>query len=45
MIASLYGMNVSLPGEGAKYAFSVIVILIVGLSILSLILFQRKKWL
>jgi magnesium transporter len=45
MIASLYGMNVSLPGENAKYAFSVIVILIVGLSILSLILFQRKKWL
>lgn len=45
MIASLYGMNVSLPGEGAKYAFSVIVVLIVGLSILSLILFQRKKWL
>jgi len=45
MIASLYGMNVSLPGENAKYAFSVIVVLIVGLSILSLILFQRKKWL
>ena len=45
MIASLYGMNVSLPGESAKYAFSVIMILIVGLSILSLILFQRKKWL
>ncbi len=45
MIASLYGMNVSLPGEGAKYAFSVIMVLIVGLSILSLILFQRKKWL
>ena len=45
MIASLYGMNVSLPGESAKYAFSVIMVLIVGLSILSLILFQRKKWL
>jgi magnesium transporter len=45
MIASLYGMNVSLPGESAKYAFSVIIVLIVGLSILSLLLFQRKKWL
>ncbi len=45
MIASLYGMNVSLPGESAKHAFSVIMVLIVGLSILSLILFQRKKWL
>ncbi len=45
MIASLYGMNVALPIANFKYAFSIIMILIVSLSILSLILFQRKKWL
>ncbi|MCB1106633.1 MAG: magnesium transporter CorA family protein [Chlamydiia bacterium] len=45
MIASLYGMNVGLPFANYKNAFSVIVVFIILLSIFSLILFRRKKWL
>ncbi|MGE0198279.1 MAG: magnesium transporter CorA family protein [Simkaniaceae bacterium] len=45
MIASLYGMNVALPIAGERHAFSVIVIFIITLSLISLLIFQRKKWL
>ncbi|MEM7174590.1 MAG: magnesium transporter CorA family protein [Chlamydiota bacterium] len=45
MIASLYGMNVSLPFERENHAFSLIVIFITLLSVVSLVIFQRKKWL
>ncbi|MCB1116803.1 MAG: hypothetical protein KDK71_10075, partial [Chlamydiia bacterium] len=45
MIASLYGMNVGLPLASGKYAFACILIFIAILSIFSLIIFQRKKWL
>ena len=45
MIASLYGMNVTLPIQLKPYAFPVIMIFIVLLSLISLIIFQRKKWL
>lgn len=45
MIASLYGMNVGLPIANYKYAFPIILIFIFVLSIFSLIIFQRKKWL
>ena len=45
MIASLYGMNVSLPLDKSPNAFSIIVVLIILISFISLIIFQRKKWL
>lgn len=45
MVASLYGMNVSLPIAEKKHAFSMIVTFITLISIVSLIFFQRKKWL
>ena len=45
MIASLYGMNVGLPLASSKHAFGYILLFILFFSILSLILFQRKKWL
>ncbi len=45
MIASLYGMNVALPLEKNPSAFSIILIFIVVLSLISLFIFQRKKWL
>ena len=45
MVASLYGMNVSLPIENNPFAFSIILVVITVLSLLSLVIFQRKKWL
>ncbi len=45
MIASLYGMNVILPLANLKHAFSIIIIAILLISLISLIIFQRKKWL
>lgn len=45
MVASLYGMNIGLPIAGHKHAFAFILIFIFLLSIGSLIIFQRKKWL
>lgn len=45
MIASLYGMNVGLPLADSKNAFSMILVIILILSLVSLLIFQRKKWL
>ena len=45
MVASLYGMNVSLPIEKNPLAFLIILVFITVLSLLSLVIFQRKKWL
>ena len=45
MIASLYGMNVQMPYQTSPYAFSVIIAGIIGILILSIVIFQRKKWL
>lgn len=45
MIASLYGMNVELPFSSRPHAFGLIMGAITVMSLLSLLLFQRKKWL
>lgn len=45
ILASLYGMNVSLPLEKNPYAFWILMNIIIILSILSFLLFLRKKWL
>lgn len=45
MVASLYGMNVKLPIETNPFAFWIIMVFIVVLSLISLFIFQRKKWL
>lgn len=45
MVASLYGMNVSLPIEKNPFAFIIILVFILILSFISLLVFQRKKWL
>lgn len=45
MIASLYGMNVPLPLSESPSAFSVILIVILLFSLVTIYLFQRKKWL
>ncbi len=45
MIASLYGMNVDLPGAKSAHAFGLIMLCIIFVSFVSLIIFQRKKWL
>lgn len=45
MIASLYGMNVKLPWSELPNAFTGICIVIVVFSLLSMLIFQRKKWL
>lgn len=45
MIASIYGMNIPLPFAEKSHAFVLIFSSIILLSILSLLLFRRKKWL
>ena len=45
MIASLYGMNVTLPLDKSPNAFLIILIVIILISFISLLIFQRKKWL
>ncbi|MCH9613965.1 MAG: Cobalt/magnesium transport protein CorA [Chlamydiia bacterium] len=45
MIASLYGMNVKLPYANLPGAFGGICIVIIVSSLLSMLIFQRKKWL
>lgn len=43
-IASLYGMNVHLPGEGMPFAFIFILVLCVVLSAVAFFLFRHIKW-
>lgn len=45
MVASIYGMNVSLPLEKNPYAFIIISMFIVVVSIVSFYIFQRRRWL
>ena len=45
MIASLYGMNVSLPFSHSPWAFIGVVLTALLFSLMSLFIFYRKKWL
>jgi len=44
IIASIYGMNVSLPLEKNPYAFLIIMNITVIISIICLVIFIRKRW-
>lgn len=45
MIASVYGMNIELPLAHRAFAFTWIMLMILGLSALGLWFFKRKRWL
>ena len=45
IIGGIWGMNVGLPFEHAKYAFAVVVALIVVLEVATIWFFNRKHWL
>jgi magnesium transporter len=45
IIGGLWGMNVAVPFEHAKYAFVIVLALIGGLTALAIWFFHRKKWL
>jgi magnesium transporter len=44
IIGSLYGMNVSIPGETDKYVFYYILLVICMITAVLYILFKKKKW-
>ena len=43
MVASLYGMNVSLPLQHHEHAFAILLVIALGLSLLTALLFVRRK--
>jgi magnesium transporter len=45
LVASLYGMNVRLPGAQLAHAFGAIVLLCLGLGGLLFVIFRRRNWL
>jgi magnesium transporter len=45
LIASIWGMNVHVPGEGSIHAFWVIMIVMVGVLVSMLAFFRRRGWL
>lgn len=45
IISSIYGMNVSLPFEKNPYAFVIVMNMIVVFSLVSILLFMKKRWL
>jgi magnesium transporter len=45
LIASLWGMNVGVPGQGDQTAFWIIVGAMVGLLVAMLAYFRRRGWL
>lgn len=42
MIASFYGMNVNLPGEGYEYTFAILLVLMIVLCIISIFILRKK---
>ncbi|MBW7954858.1 magnesium transporter CorA family protein [Candidatus Gracilibacteria bacterium] len=44
LIAGIYGMNVSLPFENSKYAFFIIMGLMIAISLMLYLLFKKKGW-
>lgn len=44
LMASMYGMNIHLPFGDAPYAFEFIILLMAGISISMLLVFQFKRW-
>jgi magnesium transporter len=45
LIASIYGMNVPVPGEGTPYAFWLIVALMAVMLVALVVVFRRRGWL
>lgn len=45
IVASFYGMNVQLPGEGHPFAFLNVIGLSVGLSAVATLIFYKRNWL
>ena len=45
LIASIWGMNVGVPGEGSVHAFWVIMVVMVGVLGSMLYIFRRRGWL
>lgn len=45
LIASVWGMNVGVPGEGSIHAFWVIIVVMVGVLVSMLAFFRRRGWL
>ncbi|NOH04706.1 MAG: magnesium transporter CorA family protein [Chloroflexi bacterium] len=44
IVASFYGMNVALPGEGHPFAFLTVIGLSLGLTALATIIFYKRNW-
>ncbi|MEM6997369.1 MAG: magnesium transporter CorA family protein [Patescibacteria group bacterium] len=45
LISGLYGMNVELPHMGSKHAFTVILAISMGLVVITMLIFRKKRWL
>jgi len=45
LIASIYGMNVPVPGEGTPYAFWLILGLMAAMLVVLVVVFRRRGWL
>lgn len=45
LIASFYGMNISLPGQNHPYAFPLMMLISLMISLIVVIIFWKKEWL
>ncbi|MCD6521587.1 magnesium transporter CorA family protein [Candidatus Calescamantes bacterium] len=44
LVASVYGMNIKLPFQNSPHAFLITMLISVGLSVVGILLFIRRKW-
>ena len=44
IVTGLYGMNVSLPGQGADYAFLMVLGIAFGISLIIAVIFWKRDW-
>ena len=45
IVGGLWGMNVAVPFADYKYAFGLVIVIVLGLSALAVLIFRKNKWL
>ena len=45
VMASIYGMNVGLPFQGHRWAFFIVIAISLGLALVAIVAFRRRRWL
>jgi magnesium transporter len=43
-LSGMYGMNVDLPFDDSPWAFTLLTVVMIGIAVLTMMFFRKKKW-